>query len=310
MTSTDHSLKFAYVGLGEMGSAMAQNLQNWLAKNGHPSPLMVWNRSAAKAQQLSGVKVAETLEEVAQYANIVFSCLLNDQAVRDCYDQLFKHLPQGKKTIFCEMSTIAPKLTCDLHTQATELGAGLIATPIFGLPPKARAAELIIIKAGDLKLREIVSPYLIPAMGNKTIECGEDVGEALKMKLSGNSMVLGFAQVMADGLTLAAASGVGQDKVVSFIEGMYPNTPLVAYVKKMAASEYANISFRVAGVKKDLKHIIELGAEYNIDLSAQRAMYSNFEEVEKLKGDNLDITSVVGAVRSKAGLDFDLDKKE
>lgn len=35
---------------------------------------------------------------------------------------------------------------------------------------RARAAELIIIKAGDLKLREIVSPYLVPAMGNKTSE--------------------------------------------------------------------------------------------------------------------------------------------
>ena len=33
---------------------------------------------------------------------------------------------------------------------------------------RARAAELIIIKAGDLKLREIVGPYLVPAIGNKT----------------------------------------------------------------------------------------------------------------------------------------------
>jgi 3-hydroxyisobutyrate dehydrogenase-like beta-hydroxyacid dehydrogenase len=49
---------------------------------------MVWNRSAAKGQQLSDVKVAGSLEEVAKYANIIFSCLLNDQAVRDCYDQV------------------------------------------------------------------------------------------------------------------------------------------------------------------------------------------------------------------------------
>lgn len=49
---------------------------------------MVWNRSPAKAHQLSGVKVAESLEEVAKYANIVFTCLLHDQAVRDCYNQV------------------------------------------------------------------------------------------------------------------------------------------------------------------------------------------------------------------------------
>jgi 3-hydroxyisobutyrate dehydrogenase-like beta-hydroxyacid dehydrogenase len=93
---------------------------------------------------------------------------------------------------------------------------------------------------------------------------------------------------------LTSIIGVGQDKIVAFIENMYPNTPLVAYAKKMADSDYANISFRVAGVKKDLKHIIQLGADYNVDMSVQKTMYSNFEEVEKLKGDNLDITSVIG----------------
>jgi 3-hydroxyisobutyrate dehydrogenase-like beta-hydroxyacid dehydrogenase len=39
-------------------------------------------------------------------------------------------------TIFCEMSTIAPALTRELHKRANELGAGFLATPIFGLPAK------------------------------------------------------------------------------------------------------------------------------------------------------------------------------
>jgi 3-hydroxyisobutyrate dehydrogenase-like beta-hydroxyacid dehydrogenase len=39
------------------------------------------------------------------------------------------------------------------------------------------------------------------------VEVGEDVGEALNMKLTGNFMVSGFAEVVAEGLTLAAATG-------------------------------------------------------------------------------------------------------
>ncbi|GAB5593311.1 hypothetical protein Unana1_08211 [Umbelopsis nana] len=310
MSATDHSLKFAYIGLGEMGSPMAQNLQNWLAKNGHPTPLLVWNRSSAKAHQLSGVKVAESLEEVAKNANVIFSCLLNDKAVQACYDDLFKHLPQGNKTVFCEMSTIAPTLTRSLYTRATELGAGFLATPVFGLPPRAKAAELIIIKAGDLKLREKMNPYLIPAMGNRSIEVGEDVGEALNMKLTGNFMVSGFAEVVAEGLTLAAATGLGQDKALEFIEKMYTNTPIVAYAKKMAASDYNNVAFSIAGVKKDVSHIIKLGDDNGVDLTVAKTMYGNVEEAERLKGDHVDVTSIVGVVRSKAGLDFDLAKKE
>jgi 3-hydroxyisobutyrate dehydrogenase-like beta-hydroxyacid dehydrogenase len=62
-------------------------LQNWLAKQEHPTPLLVWNRTSAKAHQLSGVTVAESLEEVAKKANIIFTCLLNDKAVLECYDE-------------------------------------------------------------------------------------------------------------------------------------------------------------------------------------------------------------------------------
>jgi 3-hydroxyisobutyrate dehydrogenase-like beta-hydroxyacid dehydrogenase len=80
-------------------------------------------------------------------------------------------------------------------------------TNMLFLCSRARAAELTIIKAGDKKLRKVVDPYLIPALGKKSIELGEDVSEALNMKLTGNCMITGFAEVVAEGLTLAAATG-------------------------------------------------------------------------------------------------------
>lgn len=92
----------------------------------------------------------------------------------------------------------------------------------------------------------------------------------------------------------SSSSGLGQDKAVSFIELMYPNTPLVAYAKKMEASDYKNVAFHVAGVKKDITHIIQLGEDNNVDLTVAKTMYGNLEEVEKLKGDGVDVTSIIG----------------
>lgn len=119
---------------------------------------------------------------------------------------------------------------------------------------------------------------------------------------------------------------------------MYTNTPIVAYAKKMAASDYNNVAFSIAGVKKDVSHIIKLGDDNGVDLAVVKTMYGNVEEAERLKGDHVDVTSIVGGmfllfsagygecaqdlaiqngfqfsflvVRSKAGLDFDLAKKE
>lgn len=59
----------------------------------------MWNRSSAKAHQLSGVRVAESLEEVAKNANVIFSCLLNDKAVQACYDDVSDEVPYAKMLI-------------------------------------------------------------------------------------------------------------------------------------------------------------------------------------------------------------------
>jgi hypothetical protein len=84
---------------------------------------------------------------------------------------------------------------------------------------------------------------------------------------------------------------------------MYPNTPLVAYVNKMAASDYENVAFRVSGAKKDIKHIVKLGDDCNVDMTVSKTMLSNLEEVEKLKGDNVDLTSLIGGkIRSSSAL--------
>lgn len=132
------------------------------------------------------------------------------------------------------------------------------------------------------------------------------------MKLIGNSMITGFAEVLAEGLTLAAATGkdldsfrpisqitkdflgVGQDKALAFIEGMYPSTPLVAYAKKMATNDYNQIAFHVGGAKKDVKHIVKLGEDHNLDLKVSKVMLENLEELEQTKGSDIDLTGIVG----------------
>jgi glutamyl-tRNA reductase len=42
---TNTQVRYAFVGLGEMGRRMATNLARWLKENGH-APLIVYNRSA------------------------------------------------------------------------------------------------------------------------------------------------------------------------------------------------------------------------------------------------------------------------
>ena len=72
-------MKTAFLGLGVMGFPMAGHLR----KNGHE--VTVYNRTKAKAEKWAGThggKVAASPAEAAKGAEIVFSCVGNDDDLR------------------------------------------------------------------------------------------------------------------------------------------------------------------------------------------------------------------------------------
>jgi len=71
--------RIAYLGLGTMGTGMAENL----LKAGYP--LTVWNRTTERCLPLveKGAKHAESIKEALADADVVMFCLSDDSAVQD-----------------------------------------------------------------------------------------------------------------------------------------------------------------------------------------------------------------------------------
>ena len=67
----------AFIGLGQMGEAMATNIQ----RAGYP--LVVWNRTPAKAEPLlaAGAAIADTPAAAAARADIIISSLADDASL-------------------------------------------------------------------------------------------------------------------------------------------------------------------------------------------------------------------------------------
>src|SRR5258705_10240531 len=72
-------MKVGFIGLGNMGSAMARNL----IKAGHD--VTVYNRTRSRAEAFAslGARVAATPPEVASDANALITMLADDAAVED-----------------------------------------------------------------------------------------------------------------------------------------------------------------------------------------------------------------------------------
>jgi len=103
------SCKVSFIGLGVMGYPMA----GYISKAGHN--VTVYNRTKSKAEkwikEYKG-KIAETPEEAAKDSDFVFTCVGNDDDV--------KEVAIGKKGIFnsIKKGTIEGKQNCFLIKKA------------------------------------------------------------------------------------------------------------------------------------------------------------------------------------------------
>lgn len=112
-----------------------------------------------------------------------------------------------------------------LESQAREVGAIYLSCPVFGPPPVAKAAQLILVVSGAEEGRNHIRPLLVPAIGKSIIDVGEDVGKGphetirsysqwdhvfqltfdvgASLKLLGNTCILGTVELLAETYALA-----------------------------------------------------------------------------------------------------------
>lgn len=330
-TPHPHPLQIGFYGLGAMGYLMARNLAK--ARAGHligSPPLLVYNRTVAKCEKLakelggeSKVRVAQSVADLVNECDVVITNLANDAAVKSVYEEFGKALsaaPPTRNKIFVETSTIYPTVAGELDQAiSTHPHSHFITSPVFGAPPAADKAELIIIMSGDYRSKKELAYILVPAVGKKVVDLGGNVEKAPTFKLIGNSMILGCMEVVAEGQTLSEKAGIGADEVHKLVQDLLPAPPMVNYGAKMIADSFdGSKGFAIDGGIKDATHIRRLTVEHNspmpvIDaamghLLTARAMHASQVAQGTARFETLDWSALVAGTRVAAGLNgFDSD---
>ncbi|WP_375435834.1 NAD(P)-dependent oxidoreductase [uncultured Hymenobacter sp.] len=248
-------MKIAFLGLGNMGEAMATNL----LKAGHE--LTVYNRTASKAAPLAklGATVAATPAEAVQEAAIVFSMVTDDAALQTLCtgpDGLLPALMQGAVHASC--STVAPDTNRRLAEEHARQGAHLVAAPVFGKPDAAAAAKLWLIMAGDEGAKKTLRPVLEVLGQGSAQDFGPDPGAANIIKLCGNFMLGAAIEAMAEAFTLAQKSGLDRQQVYEFFTSTLFNLPIYkSYGKLVAERHYQPVGAAPAIIRKDLRLVLD-----------------------------------------------------
>jgi 3-hydroxyisobutyrate dehydrogenase-like beta-hydroxyacid dehydrogenase len=237
-------MNIAFIGLGNMGSAMATNL----LKAGHT--LSVFNRSRARADALKplGARVAATPGEAAAGAEVAISMLADDHALESVVfgkGGLLDSLPPN--AIHVSMSTISVALSRRLAAAHAERKQHYVSAPVFGRPEAAAAAKLFIVAAGPAEQIERCRA-LFDAMGQKTFVAGNEASGANLMKLAGNFLITAVIEGLAESFALVRKAGIDANLFHEILTNSLFNAPIYKTYGGIIASE----KFEPAGFKLPL----------------------------------------------------------
>jgi len=184
-----------FIGLGLMGNPMAHNL----LKAGFP--LIVWNRTAARADTLvqGGAKLAATPRELAAQVDFLITIVSDPPAVEKVLwgaDGALAGIRSGSMLI--DSSTISPDLARRTAAACREKGVGYLDSPVTGGTWGAEKGELVFMIGGQAETLEKARP-VFEAMGKKFFHLGAN-GAGQIVKLAMNLILALEVEALAEAL--------------------------------------------------------------------------------------------------------------
>lgn len=192
-------MKIGFIGLGNMGGPMAQNLVD----AGHEV-----TGFDVMTKAVPPVAAAETVAEAVKGAEVVITMLPNGKILNEVYAEIAPMADQGAVLLDCSTVDVAEA------RQAAELavsnGAMAVDAPVSGGIGGATNGTLTFMVGGSEEAVAKVAP-LLEVMGQKTVHCGNSgAGQAAKIC---NNMLLGISMLgVCEAFSLADKLGLPREK--------------------------------------------------------------------------------------------------
>jgi 3-hydroxyisobutyrate dehydrogenase-like beta-hydroxyacid dehydrogenase len=253
-------MKIGFIGLGIMGSRMAANLQK------HGYPLVVFNRTRAKAERLLGPcgTFSDSPAKVADQVDILFTLLASPDAVEQAALRANGFLNYLRpNALWVDCSSVNPSFSKKMAAAAATRQIHFVDAPVTGSAEVAAEGKLVFwVGAQDADLETIRS--LLLCMGNKIVHVGgHGMGTSLKMVvnlLMGNAMA-----AFVEGMALGQGLGISRKVLFDSLLGMPAVAPFLASKREKIETGNYEAEFPLRWMQKDL-HLASV-SEYKSDVA-------------------------------------------
>ncbi|WP_020421937.1 NAD(P)-dependent oxidoreductase [Amycolatopsis sp. ATCC 39116] len=287
-------MELGFLGLGTMGTPMALNL----VRAG--TPLVVWNRTAAKAEVLraAGAAVAGSAAEVCRRADVVFLMLADGAAV----DAVLGRGGSGFAAnvggrIVVHMGTTSPEYSRGLAADVAAAGGRYVEAPVSGSRKPAEAGQLVAMLAGEPGAVAEVGPLLAPVC-RQVVECGPVPG-ALLMKLAVNLYLITMVTGLAEATHFAERQGLDLARFVEVLNAG-PMASDVSRVKvaKLVARDFG-VQAAIADVLKNNQLVAEAARGAGLASPLLDVCHELYGETLRLGHGAEDMAAVVHAIEQR-----------
>ncbi|CAM3831109.1 NAD(P)-dependent oxidoreductase [Kibdelosporangium persicum] len=282
-----------FIGLGVMGTPMALNL----LKAG--TPLVVWNRTPAKAAALPGAGVAPDAATVFARSDLVILMLANGKAIDEV---LTRGTPEfagrvAGKTIV-HMGTTDAEYSQGLEADIVAAGGSYVEAPVSGSRVPAENGQLVAMVAGEPEAVTVVRQVIAP-MCRDTVDCGA-VPNGLRMKLSVNIFLIATVTGLAESFQFAKRLGLDLRTFADVLAGGQMSSPILRVKAPKLLAEDFEVQAAIDDVWMNTRLITAAARAAGIPAPLMDVCEALFSETSALGYSGADMAAVVKAIEARS----------
>jgi 3-hydroxyisobutyrate dehydrogenase-like beta-hydroxyacid dehydrogenase len=280
--------KIAFLGLGNMGTPMANRLIN----AGHD--VTVWNRTARRTEQLAdaGASVAPTPAGAAGGVEFAITMLATPEALDDVLfgtDGLAGALSSGQTLI--DMSTVGPDA---FRSAAARLPTGVAAidAPVRGSIPEATDGRLHVYVGASDEQFERARPVL-EVFGD--VRHVGATGSGAAMKLVVNTTLTASIVALGEALALGRTLGLDQGSVLDVLADSPVGPTVRAKRANVEAGRYPP-NFKLSLAAKDMRLAVDAADHAGVALETAKTVSRWLDVAGEQGAADLDFSAVVATI--------------
>ena len=283
----------AFIGLGVMGYPMA----GYISKGGHN--VTVFNRTTSKAekwtQEYKG-KIAKTPAEAAMNAEYIFTCVGNDNDLKEVTfgeNGAFKTIKKG--SVYIDNTTASAKIAKEIYDYAKKNEFGSLDAPVSGGQAGAENGALTVMVGGDQadfeKAKDKIECY------SKKMKLLGGPGNGQLAKMVNQICIAGLVQGLSEGINFGMKAGLNMEDVIEVIsKGAAQSWQMENRYKTMIDDKF-DFGFAVDWMRKDLKIAMEEAKNNGSLLPVTELVDKFYGEIQDMGGNRLDTSSLIKRFR-------------